>query len=146
MEETWACRFSGLTSTLAISLHLQQMCIPQWHPLITSICHIWNLKQCCWPYTFSLFINGLIPHINSTTALYADDLTLVKPIKSTEDYDDLQQDLVGVHIWATVNKLPLSASKSKPVYFRSQTKALCPVPSRGSTTKLSTAATSRYSQ
>lgn len=80
------------------------------------------------PTLFSLFINDLIPHISSTPVLYADDLTLVKPIKSTKDYDDLQQDLDRVHIWTTVNKLPLSASKSKSVYFTTQRKVPCPLP------------------
>ncbi|XP_040076497.1 uncharacterized protein LOC115314129 [Ixodes scapularis] len=64
--------------------------------------------------------------IDSATIMYADDLTLLQPIQSQEDYKQLQQDLDHIQAWTIRNKLPLSASKSATIHFTTKRKAQNP--------------------
>ena len=70
------------------------------------------------PVLFNFFIND-IPNIFqfSATFMYADDLKLVKIIKSKDDASDLQSDLQRLVQWCQINKMHLNSSKCYHVKY-----------------------------
>ena len=52
------------------------------------------------PLLFKLYINGVRLTTSSKLMLYADDLTLYKPIKNQEDYIDVHKDLDTLNAWS----------------------------------------------
>lgn len=64
------------------------------------------------PTLFSIYINDLTTSLSTKTILYADDLTLIQPLKTTDAYKRLQDNLDLCHSWSQVNCLPLNCAKS----------------------------------
>ncbi|KAG0415755.1 hypothetical protein HPB47_007056 [Ixodes persulcatus] len=64
------------------------------------------------PTLFSIYINDLTTSLNTKAILYADDLTLIQPLNTTDAYDRLQNNLDICYRWSQVNGLPLNPTKS----------------------------------
>lgn len=80
------------------------------------------------PILFSIYINGIKNITQSTIIIYADDLTLMRPLGSPCSYLELQADLDGCNQWFTKHLLPLNAMKSVTMMLTSGTKNLLPQP------------------
>ena len=69
------------------------------------------------PVLFLLFVNDINNNLSSSLFQFADDHTLVRSIKSSDDNLSLQKDLDIIYQWTITNKLPLNASKCAVVHF-----------------------------
>ena len=68
------------------------------------------------PLLFIIYVNDLASVSLSRTSkviLYADDLTLHRPITSANDYYVLQGDVTAIENWTTANNLQFNISKCK---------------------------------
>jgi hypothetical protein len=68
------------------------------------------------PLLFFIYIDGCAnTPINSDSGvnLFADDLSLFRPIRNPEDYDRLQEDINNLASWVTTNLLTFNAIKCK---------------------------------
>ncbi|XP_040063581.2 uncharacterized protein LOC115327201 [Ixodes scapularis] len=63
------------------------------------------------PTLFNIFIDDITRVLGCTPLLYADDLTLVQPIRRPLDHQLLQADLDNVVAWSGKNRLPLNFAK-----------------------------------
>ncbi|MDD9361342.1 MAG: reverse transcriptase family protein, partial [Anaplasma sp.] len=63
------------------------------------------------PTLFNIFIDDITRILRCTPLLYADDLTLVQPIRQPLDNLQLQMDLDNVFAWSEKNRLPLNTAK-----------------------------------
>jgi hypothetical protein len=69
------------------------------------------------PTLFLIFINDLPGVVQATTALFADDTKVFKPVLNQEDANSLQEDLDALHIWSTKWQLPFNESKCKTIHY-----------------------------
>jgi hypothetical protein len=53
------------------------------------------------PLLFLVYINDLPSNVKSTTRLFADDCLLYRTVKSEEDTNTIQSDLVNLQKWET---------------------------------------------
>ena len=68
------------------------------------------------PLLFLIYIDGCANtplNSDSDVTLYADDLSLFRPIRSPEDYDRLQEDINNLATWVTASLLTFNAMKCK---------------------------------
>ncbi|KAG0428590.1 hypothetical protein HPB47_024439 [Ixodes persulcatus] len=69
------------------------------------------------PTLFLIYIDDIAKVSNSTPIMYADDLSLLQPIRSDNSYQALQDDLDQCFRWSAENKLPFNCSKSVAMTF-----------------------------
>ena len=68
------------------------------------------------PLLFLIYIDGCANtplNSDNDVTLYADDLSLFRPIRSPEDYDRLQEDINNLATWVTASLLTFNAMKCK---------------------------------
>jgi Reverse transcriptase (RNA-dependent DNA polymerase). len=66
---------------------------------------------------FAIYINDIAKTIRSEVLLYADDVKLIKTIRSITDAHSLQRDLDQLCLWCNCNKLQLSTGKCRVVSY-----------------------------
>ena len=93
------------------------MCGGPWFYLLTFSCSFWGPSGfVLGPIVFLTFITNLchIPFSSgSKLVLYADDITLYKPINSRHDFEAFQENINKIYDWFTTNILQANAKKTK---------------------------------
>ncbi|KAL3281118.1 hypothetical protein HHI36_004340 [Cryptolaemus montrouzieri] len=65
------------------------------------------------PLLFTIFVNDLPARLKVGGVAFADDLKIYTEIRSNEDCQNLQGELMMMHQWCLENKLHLTVSKCK---------------------------------
>lgn len=64
------------------------------------------------PTLFTMFIDSITDSLHCTPILYADDISLLQPIRNPSDYASLQSDLDQCYQWMQQHQLPINTQKS----------------------------------
>ncbi|CAM4581149.1 unnamed protein product [Lepidochelys kempii] len=69
------------------------------------------------PVLFNIFINDLGKGVNGEVAKFADDIKLLKTVKSQADCEEFQGDLTKLGVWATKWQMKFNVDKCKVMHI-----------------------------
>jgi len=79
------------------------------------------------PLLFIIYIDGLTNVLpNGSISLYADDLLLYRPIRSSSDYQALQEDVDALADWILAHKLQFNCGKCKSMLVTRKRESITP--------------------
>lgn len=82
------------------------------------------------PTLFAIF-NDIVGPLKSTAIRYADDMSLIQHLHSSEDYSSLQLDITKCYNWSIENHLPLNLKKCLAMTIDSTNKLCTDLPELG---------------
>ena len=76
------------------------------------------------PLLFLIYINDLGENLSSSLRLFADDAVIYRLVKSSEDQNQLQNDLYKISAWCNKWQLTLNNEKCEVVHMGTKTNPL----------------------